>query len=267
MNSGSMPCAPRYLELTASTCEPPCASPRLPKSPLGEPEMRECAGVGAGQLGDHLLDRAAGGELHHDESHQHDAEHGGDHEQQAADDVGAHGSSQYVIPAGARKHVTRAVQLRPQGRPSPFSQLIPPWRVRTTRCPEYRENSAVARRETRTRPNRRSSATLCTSAESNSGRRGRRGRARGRRWSVRSRVLAAMMASISASIAGSAMPARFCVPLMRGRLRREIGAQRIARRRGKAQALDGDVEIETVDARAVLHRIDDAQRRLDAERA
>jgi hypothetical protein len=40
MNSGSMPCAPRYLELTASACAPPGASPRLAKSPLGEPVMR-----------------------------------------------------------------------------------------------------------------------------------------------------------------------------------------------------------------------------------
>ena len=74
------------------------------------------------------------------------------------------------------------------------------------------------------------------------------------------------MLSISASIAGSAMPARFCEPLVAGGLRGKIGAQRVARRCGEAEALDGDVEIEVVDARAVLHRIDDAQGRVDAER-
>ena len=63
------------------------------------------------------------------------------------------------------------------------------------------------------------------------------------------------------------MPARFCEPFDRGRLRREIGAQRIARRRGEAEAVDRDVEVEIVDARAILHRVDDAQRRLDAEHA
>ena len=47
MNSGSSPCAPRYFEVTASTPEPPCARPRLPKSPPGEPEMREVAPVSA----------------------------------------------------------------------------------------------------------------------------------------------------------------------------------------------------------------------------
>ncbi len=48
------------------------------------------AGIGAGELGDDLFDRAAGGKLHHHERHQHDPKHGGNHEQQAADDIGAH---------------------------------------------------------------------------------------------------------------------------------------------------------------------------------
>ena len=61
------------------------------------------AGIGAGELGDHLLDRPAGRELHHDERHQHDAEHGRDHEQQAADDVGGHEPLSYVIPSTAVK--------------------------------------------------------------------------------------------------------------------------------------------------------------------
>ena len=75
-----------------------------------------------------------------------------------------------------------------------------------------------------------------------------------------------MMLSISASIAGSAMPARFCEPLSRGRLRREVGAQRIARRRRKAEALDGHVEIEVLQPLLHLRRIDDAELRVDAER-
>ena len=46
------------------------------------------AGVGAGQLRDHALDRPARRELHHDERNQHDPEQGRDHEQDAADDIG-----------------------------------------------------------------------------------------------------------------------------------------------------------------------------------
>ena len=45
MNSGSRPCAPRYLEVTASTPDAPPGCPRVPKSPPGEPEMREVAPV------------------------------------------------------------------------------------------------------------------------------------------------------------------------------------------------------------------------------
>ena len=46
--------------------------------------MREvAAGVGAGELGDHALDRPAGRELHDDERDQHDPEQGRDHEQEA----------------------------------------------------------------------------------------------------------------------------------------------------------------------------------------
>ena len=40
------------------------------------------------QLGDHLLDRAARGELHDDEIDGDDAEEGGDQQQQAAEEVG-----------------------------------------------------------------------------------------------------------------------------------------------------------------------------------
>ena len=40
----------------------------------GTGNTRGRAGVGAGKLGDDAFDRAAGGELHHDERHQHDPE-------------------------------------------------------------------------------------------------------------------------------------------------------------------------------------------------
>ena len=45
MNSGSRPCAPRYFEVAPSTAEAPSTAPREPKSPPGEPEMREVAPV------------------------------------------------------------------------------------------------------------------------------------------------------------------------------------------------------------------------------
>src|SRR6185437_6071427 len=56
----------------------------------GTGNARGRAGIVAGKLRDHALDRAAGRELHHDERHQHDPENRGDHEQDAADDIGAH---------------------------------------------------------------------------------------------------------------------------------------------------------------------------------
>ena len=56
----------------------------------GTGDARGCAGVAAGELRDDALHRAAGRELYHREGHQHDPEDGGDHEQQAADDVGGH---------------------------------------------------------------------------------------------------------------------------------------------------------------------------------
>ena len=59
-----------------------------------------CAGVGAGELGDHPLDRPARRELHHHERNQHDAEQGRDHEQEAADDVGGHGWGGYPVEGG-----------------------------------------------------------------------------------------------------------------------------------------------------------------------
>src|SRR6266404_7843685 len=53
-------------------------------------DARGRSGVGARELGDDTFDRPAGGELHHHERDQHDAEQGRDHEQQAPDDVGGH---------------------------------------------------------------------------------------------------------------------------------------------------------------------------------
>src|SRR5262249_2668269 len=50
------------------------------------------------------------------------------------------------------------------------------------------------------------------------------------------------------------------------RLRRKERAKRISRRRRETEAIDGDIEVEIVTARAILHRIDDAKRRIDAER-
>src|SRR5215216_4434329 len=54
-------------------------------------------------------------------------------------------------------------------------------------------------------------------------------------------------------------------PSQSGGLRCEIGAQRIPRRGREAEALHRDVEIEIIDARAELNRIDDAHGRFDAE--
>ena len=84
-------------------------------------------------------------------------------------------------------------------------------------------------------------------AESNSGRPGSPGRAPGRRSTKAGRESAAMMVPISASTTGSAMPARLLRTVQRRRLRRKIRAQRIAGRRGKAEAVDCDVEIEVVE--------------------
>ncbi len=68
--------------------EPPCP-PREPKSPLRS-KTRARSGVGAGQLRDHPLDRPARRERTTMNDDQQDAEQGGDHEQQTADDVGGH---------------------------------------------------------------------------------------------------------------------------------------------------------------------------------
>ena len=63
---------------------------RAPKSPP-PPEIRDsAAGVGAGELRDHALDRPARRELHDHEGHEQDPEQRRDHQQDAAGDIGAH---------------------------------------------------------------------------------------------------------------------------------------------------------------------------------
>src|SRR5262249_15948214 len=52
----------------------------------------------------------------------------------------------------------------------------------------------------------------------------------------------------------------------RGRLRGEIGAQRVAGRAEEAVPLDAEVEVEGVDPQLVLDRVDDTDGRIDAER-
>src|SRR5437879_4549048 len=50
------------------------------------------------------------------------------------------------------------------------------------------------------------------------------------------------------------------------RLRREVGPQSVPGGGREAEAIDRYIEIEAVDAGVILHRIDDAQGRLDPER-
>ena len=54
-------------------------------------ELGRGADIGAGELGDQPLNRAAWRELHDDERHQHDAKHGGDDQENAAKDIGGQG--------------------------------------------------------------------------------------------------------------------------------------------------------------------------------
>ncbi len=99
MNSGSRPCAPRYLDEPS----PPCSKLwLLPAKSPPPPETRAVAGVAAlaGQLGDDLFDRAAGRELDHGERDRHDAEQRRDHQQDAAEDIGAHQRALAAEPIG-----------------------------------------------------------------------------------------------------------------------------------------------------------------------
>ena len=93
MNSGSSPCAPRYFELTSMLRAALNLAARAEIAARRAGNARGRAGIGAGELGDHALHRAARRELHHHERHQHDPEQGRDHEQDAADDIGAHADS------------------------------------------------------------------------------------------------------------------------------------------------------------------------------
>ena len=53
-------------------------------------ESRRGPRIRAGELGDQLLHRAAGRELHHDEGQEHDAEHGRHDQRDAAKNIGCH---------------------------------------------------------------------------------------------------------------------------------------------------------------------------------
>ena len=68
MNSGSSPCAPRYFELTASAPAAPTLAARA-EIAAAAGHARGARRVGAGELGDDLLDRAARRELDDDERH------------------------------------------------------------------------------------------------------------------------------------------------------------------------------------------------------
>ena len=135
-------------------------------------DARGRAGIGAGELRDHPLDRTARRELHDDERHQHDPEQRGDHEQHAAEDIGGHviyllafGSLRRcrLIMAGHRRLGSTAsasrltyggtVQTPMEGTTpdiaapvSPPARASRPCRGHTTRSPECRGNSAVAPR-------------------------------------------------------------------------------------------------------------------------
>ena len=113
-----------------------CCSARRPASPAGR-----CAAVSpplgcrdaarwrrprALQLGNHLLDRTAGRRLDDEEVDHHDAEQGRHHEQQAAQDVGAHRSGCRVCQSLA---AVRSIACRRSGCAAPS-----PSRRRSTRC-------------------------------------------------------------------------------------------------------------------------------------
>ena len=218
--------------------------PRAPKSPP-PPEIREVPPVSAPrELRDHPLHRAARRELHHHERHEQDSEQRRDHQENAAGDIGAHELFRLL-------------------------GFWRPWRRRTTKFSgdaDALRDMAAGFRDGRTHPNRRRDAWRDTIAAPSSGRRGTPGRRRGRRWSDRPRLSAAMAFSISASIAGLATPARLYEPLVAAACDEKIRPQAVARRRRHAEALDGHVEIEIFHAGAVLHGIDQPQAGVDPER-
>ncbi len=99
MNSGSRPWAPRYFERRRRP------RPNVAAAGVAAAAGQPVGGVAAlaGQLGDDLLDRSAGRELDDGEGDRHDAEQGRDHQQDAAEDIGAHQASRLrTWLAGAR---------------------------------------------------------------------------------------------------------------------------------------------------------------------
>ncbi len=82
---------------------------------------------------------------------------------------------------------------------------------------------------------------------------------------LRPRFSAAMILSTSASIDRIGDAGEILRALDGGGLRGEIVAQRIAGRAGETEALHHEIEVEIIDALAILHGIDDAQGRVDAE--
>ena len=143
-----------------------------------------------------------------------------------------------------------------------LSRVVPPGIGRR------RGHSAAWSEVGRTRPNRRSSANglyqcrnpVAAGAEHAIERAARDGAAP-------ARVSAAMILSSSASITGSATPARLREPLVAAACEENSDLQRP--RPGvddMREAQRRHVEVEVVDAVAILHGIDDAQGRVDAER-
>ena len=57
-------------------------------------ESRRGAWVRAGELRDQPLDRSAGSELHNDEGHEHDADHGRHDEKKPAQNIGSHAGTE-----------------------------------------------------------------------------------------------------------------------------------------------------------------------------
>jgi hypothetical protein len=87
MNSGSSPCAPRYLR-GHRIAEILALQAGIVTAAAGNPVGGRIALPG--ELRDHLLDRSARRELDHRERDRHDADNGRDHQQQAAKNIGAH---------------------------------------------------------------------------------------------------------------------------------------------------------------------------------
>ena len=90
MNSGSSPCAPRYLELAVAAALAATALRGRQPVALAAADAGRGGHVGAGDLGDHPLDRPAGRELDDGEADQHDPEQGRDDQEDALQKIGCH---------------------------------------------------------------------------------------------------------------------------------------------------------------------------------